>query len=98
MKQSWLYGCLSLMMMGLAMLHLKHLTPWVDEVMFLDTPMHYVKGMGWTTFAWYSAARHIVSLPINFFGLFLCHFPLFSYLCPVLFVVHTFYLLFRRLN
>ena len=57
MKQSWLYGCLSLMMMGLAMLHLKHLTPWVDEVMFLDTPMHYVKGMGWTTFAWYSAAR-----------------------------------------
>ena len=44
-------------MIGLAILSLKEITPWIDEVMFTDTPMHYMKGMGWTTFAWYSVAK-----------------------------------------
>lgn len=51
------YCGLSLAMAGLAMVHLQDLTPWVDEVMFMDTPMHYTKGMGWTTYAWYAVAR-----------------------------------------
>ena len=53
----WLYFILSFVMMGLAMSGLINVTPWVDEVMFTDTPMHYVKGMGWTTHAWYSVAH-----------------------------------------
>lgn len=48
---------MSLVMMAIAMTGLKNMTPWVDEVMFADTPMHYAKGLGWTTHAWYSAAR-----------------------------------------
>lgn len=52
-----LYWSLSFVMMGIAMSRLTHMMPWVDEVMFMDTPMHYVKGMGWTTHAWYSVAR-----------------------------------------
>jgi hypothetical protein len=36
---------------------LSNLTPWIDEVMFIDTPMRYVKGMGWTTHSWYSIAN-----------------------------------------
>ena len=52
-----LYLILSFVMMGLAMSILTNMTPWVDEVMFTDTPMHYVKGMGWTTHAWYSVAH-----------------------------------------
>lgn len=51
------YFSLSFLMMGLAMLHLANMTPWVDEVMFTDTSMHYVNGKGWTTYAWYSVAK-----------------------------------------
>ena len=40
------YFSLSFLMMGLAMLHLANMTPWVDEVMFIDTSMHYVNGKG----------------------------------------------------
>lgn len=80
MKQTMLYCCLSFVMMGLAMSRLTYLIPWVDEVMFLDTPMHYVKGMGWTTYAWYSVARQdpfllypplysmVMALWMNIFG------------------------------
>lgn len=51
------YFILSFVMMVIAYFGLTNMTPWVDEVMFTDTPMHYVKGMGWTTHAWYSVAR-----------------------------------------
>lgn len=51
------YFCLSFLMMGLAMSHLTNVVPWVDEVMFTDTAMHYVNGKGWTTNAWYSVAK-----------------------------------------
>ena len=80
MKQGLFYCCLSFMMMGLAISRLTYLMPWVDEVMFMDTPMHYVKGMGWTTFAWYSVARQdpfllypplysmVLALWMNIFG------------------------------
>jgi len=47
----------SLLPVCMAMSGLSHLTPWIDEVMFVDTPMHYVKGMGWTTHSWYSIAN-----------------------------------------
>lgn len=68
-------------MMGLAISHLTYLMPWVDEVMFMDTPIHYVKGMGWTTYAWYSVARQdpfllypplysmVMTLWMNIFGI-----------------------------
>jgi len=52
----WLYFILSFVMVGIALSGLTNMTPWVDEVMFTDTPMHYVKGTGWTTHAWYSVA------------------------------------------
>ena len=80
MKQGLFYCCLSFVMMGLAISRLTYLMPWVDEVMFMDTPMHYVKGMGWTTFAWYSVAKQdpfllypplysmVMALWMNIFG------------------------------
>ena len=80
MKQGLFYCCLSFVMMGLAISRLTYLMPWVDEVMFMDTPMHYVKGMGWTTFAWYSVAKQdpfllypplysmVLALWMNIFG------------------------------
>lgn len=51
------YFSLSLLMMSLAMLHLSNVVPWVDEVMFTDTAMHFMNGKGWTTYAWYSVAK-----------------------------------------
>ena len=51
------YLCLSFLMMGLAMSHITNMAPWVDEVMFTDTAMHFVNGKGWTTYAWYSVAK-----------------------------------------
>ena len=51
------YFSLSLLMMGLAMSHLSNVVPWVDEVMFTDTAMHFMNGKGWTTYAWYSVAK-----------------------------------------
>ena len=57
MKLKCLYCCLSFMMIGLAMLRLTNMAPWVDEVMFIDTPMHFINGKGWTTYAWYSVAK-----------------------------------------
>ena len=39
------------------MLRLTNMAPWVDEVMFIDTPMHFINGKGWTTYAWYSVAK-----------------------------------------
>lgn len=51
------YFSLSLLMMGLAMSHLSNVVPWVDEVMFTDTAMHFMNGKGWTTNAWYSVAK-----------------------------------------
>lgn len=80
MKQGLFYCCLSFVMIGLAISRLTYLMPWVDEVMFMDTPMHYVKGMGWTTFAWYSVAKQdpfllypplysmVMALWMNIFG------------------------------
>lgn len=79
-KQYLVYGCLSFVMICLAILSLKKIIPWVDEVMFADTPMHYMKGLGWTTFAWYSVAKQdpfllypplysmIMVIWMNFFG------------------------------
>lgn len=81
MKQGLFYCSLSSVMMGLAISHLTYLMPWVDEVMFMDTPIHYVKGMGWTTYAWYSVARQnpfllypplysmVMTLWMNIFGI-----------------------------
>ena len=61
MKQGLLYCCLSFVMMGLAMSHLTYLMPWVDEVMFMDTPMHYVKGILCLVFR--SQARPFLAVP-----------------------------------
>lgn len=33
---------------------LDQVSPWVDEVMFMDTPVNFVSGNGWTTHAWYA--------------------------------------------
>ena len=41
----------------MALSGLSNLTPWIDEVMFIDTPMRYVRGAGWTTHSWYSIAN-----------------------------------------
>lgn len=54
---NWFYFILSFVMMDIAYSSLTNMVPWVDEVMFTDTPIHYVKGMGWTTHAWYSVAH-----------------------------------------
>jgi hypothetical protein len=41
----------------MALSGLSNLTPWIDEVMFIDTPMRYVREAGWTTHSWYSIAN-----------------------------------------
>ena len=55
-KTIFIYFFVSLLPVCMALSGLSHLTPWIDEVMFVDTPMHYVKGAGWTTHSWYSVA------------------------------------------
>lgn len=69
MKLKCLYCCLSFMMIGLAMLRLTNMAPWVDEVMFIDTPMHFINGKGWTTYAWYSVAKQPLSCCIHLYTL-----------------------------
>lgn len=56
-KTVFIYFLVSLLPVYMALSELSNLTPWIDEVMFVDTPMHYVKGMGWTTHSWYSIAN-----------------------------------------
>ena len=53
----FIYFFVSLLPVCMALSELSNLPPWIDEVMFVDTPMHYVKGAGWTTHSWYSIAN-----------------------------------------
>ena len=55
-KTVFIYFLVSLLPVCLALSGLSNLTPWIDEVMFIDTPMRYVRGAGWTTHSWYSIA------------------------------------------
>ena len=55
-KTVFIYFFVSLLPVCLALSGLSSLTPWIDEVMFIDTPMRYVRGAGWTTHSWYSIA------------------------------------------
>ena len=56
-KTIFIYFFISVLPVCMALTGLSNLTPWIDEVMFIDTPMNYVKGMGWTTHSWYSVAN-----------------------------------------
>ena len=56
-KTLFIYFFISVLPVYMAMSGLSILTPWIDEVMFIDTPMRYVHGMGWTTHSWYSIAN-----------------------------------------
>lgn len=42
----------SLGMMVIHMMFMSNLLPWIDEVMYTDTPLHFVSGDGWITHAW----------------------------------------------
>ena len=52
-----IYFFVSVLPVCMALSGLSNLTPWIDEVMFVDTPMRYVRGAGWTTHSWYSIAN-----------------------------------------
>lgn len=56
-KTIFIYFFISVLPVCMALSGLSNLKPWIDEVMFIDTPMNYVKGMGWTTHSWYSIAN-----------------------------------------
>lgn len=56
-KTIFIYFLVSVLPVCMTLSGLSNLTPWIDEVMFVDTPMHYVKGAGWTTHSWYSIAN-----------------------------------------
>ena len=56
-KTTIFYFFASVLPVCIALSGLSDLTPWVDEVMFVDAPMHYVQGKGWTTHSWYSIAN-----------------------------------------
>ena len=51
-----IYFFVSVLPVCMALSGLSNLTPWIDEVMFIDTPIRYVRGAGWTTHSWYSIA------------------------------------------
>ena len=53
----FIYFFVSVLPVCMALSGLSNLTPWIDEVMFVDTPMRYVRGAGWTTHSWYSIAN-----------------------------------------
>ena len=53
----FIYFFVSVLPVCMALSGLSNLTPWIDEVMFIDTPMRYVRGAGWTTHSWYSIAN-----------------------------------------
>ena len=53
----FIYFFVSVLPVCMALSGLSNLIPWIDEVMFIDTPMRYVKGAGWTTHSWYSIAN-----------------------------------------
>lgn len=52
-----IYFFVSVLPVCMALSGLSNLTPWIDEVMFIDTPIRYVRGAGWTTHSWYSIAN-----------------------------------------
>ena len=56
-KTIFIYFFVSVLPVCMALSGLSNLTPWIDEVMFIDTPMRYVRGAGWTTHSWYSIAN-----------------------------------------
>ena len=56
-KTFFIYFFVSLLPVCMALSGLSSLTPWIDEVMFIDTPMRYVRGAGWITHSWYSIAN-----------------------------------------
>ena len=56
-KTIFIYFFVSLLPVCMALSGLSSLTPWIDEVMFIDTPMRYVRGAGWITHSWYSIAN-----------------------------------------
>ena len=56
-KTIFIYFFVSVLPVCMALSGLSNLTPWIDEVMFTDTPMRYVRGAGWTTHSWYSIAN-----------------------------------------
>lgn len=89
-KDVSLFFSLSALPVCIALARLSSLTPWIDEVMFIDTPMHYLKGMGWTTHAWYSIAGQPP---------FLLYPPLYSMiLVPWMLIFGTSILACRSLN
>ena len=53
----FIYFFVSVLPVCMALSGLSNLTPWIDEVMFIDTPIRYVRGAGWTTHSWYSIAN-----------------------------------------
>ena len=53
----FIYFFVSVLPVCMALSGLSNLTPWIDEVMFIDTPMRYVREAGWTTHSWYSIAN-----------------------------------------
>lgn len=55
-KEVLLFLLFSVLPVCIALSGLSSMTPWIDEVMFADSPMHYVNGAGWSTYSWYSIA------------------------------------------
>lgn len=89
-KTIFIYFFVSLLPVCMALSGLSNLTPWIDEVMFVDTPMCYVKGMGWTSHSWYSIANQEP---------FMLYPPLYSItLVPWMKIVGTSILACRSLN
>ena len=46
----------SLGMFIIQLVFMSNLLPWFDEIMFVDTPIHFLSGDGWTTHTWRSQA------------------------------------------
>lgn len=54
-KEYLIYFFFSFCFIALNFATLSSLLPWCDEVMFMDTPVNYIKYGSWSTTAWYGA-------------------------------------------
>ena len=67
-----LYSLVSVGMIIIQLILMTNTLPWIDEVMFADTPIHYLSGDGWITHAWPShAGREPMSLYMPLYQFFL---------------------------
>lgn len=58
-KSIQIFVFVSILLTAFHLVYLHTLLPWVDEVMFMDSPMNYINGKGWITHSWYSRAHEV---------------------------------------